>query len=1160
MTTPTPVENTRRKAPPHPQATPLLPPATLAGLIVACLAALLIAVMSMQVSQSRVATVRQLTATIETIDGVQELTSTLQDAETGQRGYLLTGDERYLEPYNGARARYRSEIDRLRTLAAGDRERLARAEQMEQIATAKFAELEETIALRRAGKLEDATSMIRSDRGKVLMDRFRAMAADFERDERARFDERRADWESQARGQSVITWGGAALLLFLIVAAGAMASRDYRQRERNAWIRGGESLAAFRIQGAQGIEKLGEEVLAFLAEYLGAKVGAVYVHEEGDAYRRVAGHALADSTHAQVVRRGESLVGQAAKDGRALRVADVPEGYLPVASGVGRGKPRELLIAPAVVDGEVQGVVEVGLLRAVDDADRELLDRVAETLGTAMRTSRERERRQALLEETQRQAEELQAQQEELRVSNEELEEQGSALRESQARLETQHAEMEQVNVQLEERTQQLERQKAELIQAQKDLADNARMLERTNRYKSEFLANMSHELRTPLNSSLILAKLLADNAQGNLDEEQVRYARTIHSSNNELLTLINDILDLSKIEAGQIEINPEDVEIAELVQSMRRTFDPVAADRKLEFHTAVATNVPPSIFTDSQRVQQVLKNLLSNAFKFTPRGDVTLQVSLRDRGRVAFAVRDSGIGIAPRQQEVIFEAFRQADGTTSRQYGGTGLGLSISRELASRLGGSIQLQSAPGMGSTFTLDLPLRLEKMARAEAPRGVEPEPARSVPATAAIEAPAQAPAPAAIGASQKPAASGPHIDDDRSSRRHADRMILVIEDDERFARVLYDLAHELGFDCVHASRANEGLELARRLKPSGILLDVNLPDDSGLALLERIKRDPAVRHIPVHMLSVEDHAQAALGLGAVGYALKPVARDELARAIGRLEERLARRVSRVLVVEDDEHLRENIALLLRGDQVEITAVGRVADALAKLEAGPYDCLVTDLQLPDASGYELLEKLSQDPRHARLPVIVYTGRALSREDETRLRRFSKSIIIKGARSPERLLDEVTLFLHRVESALPPEQQTMLRRVRQRDDAFEGRTILLAEDDVRNIFALSRVLEPLGATVEIARNGQEAVDRAAHGDIDLVLMDIMMPVKDGLEATREIRATPALAGLPIIAITAKAMADDRRQCLDAGANDYIAKPIDIERLVSLCRVWLAK
>jgi signal transduction histidine kinase/DNA-binding response OmpR family regulator/CHASE3 domain sensor protein len=1147
----TPLQDADRSADPFPRrSSALLPLGTLLGLVVAGVAAVLIALVSVQSSESRSATVRQFTGTLELVQQLQQLLSLLKDAETGQRGYLLTGEAAYLAPYNDAHAAFDTQLQALRALTGPEGSQAQRIARLAEIASAKFAELDRTIALKRDGRGDEALALVRTDQGKALMDRFRAVAGELEREGRARFEASRGEWESVARSQAYVTWGGAALLLFLIVAAGAMASRDYRGRERIAWIRTGESLLATRIQGDKRLEALGEEVLRFLAGYLDAKVGAAYVRTGDGRYRRVAGYALEAATAAETVRPGEGLLGEAAKQGRAIRVADVPEGYLPVASAVGRAAARELLVVPALIDGEVQGVIEVGLLRRTDDADRELLDRVSTTLAVAIRSARERERREELLEETQRQAEELQAQQEELRVSNEELEEQGRVLRESQTRLENQHAELEQTNVQLEEQAERLERQRQELLHSQEALTENAAMLERTSRYKSEFLANMSHELRTPLNSSLILAKLLADNARGNLDDEQVRFAHTILSSNNDLLTLINDILDLSKIEAGQVDIQPEPFGLEEMLHSLRDTFAPIAADKQVMFHLERAGDAPPTLVTDRQRVQQILKNLLSNAFKFTAAGEVVLKVSAVAGGRVAFAVRDTGIGIPEQQRGVIFEAFRQADGTTSRQYGGTGLGLSISRELARLLEGQIRLQSAPGQGSTFTLEIPAAIQKRAVAEA----APRPAPS-PAQPAGTSPPNVPAKSAA-----PATSGPHIDDDRARRQHRDRLILVVEDDQRFARVLYDLAHELSFDCVHCSTAGEAHELAKRLKPSGILLDVRLSDDSGLALLERIKRDPAVRHIPVHMVSVEDHVQAALGMGAVGYALKPVAREELVKAIGKLEERLRKRVSRVLVVEDDATLRGNIALLLQGDAVEITTVGTVAEALRQVEAQSFDCLVTDLALPDASGYDLLEKLSEGGRHSFLPVIVYTGRALSRDEETRLHRYSKSIIIKGARSPERLLDEVTLFLHRVESTLPQEKQNILRRVRQRDAAFEGRTILIAEDDVRNIFALTRVLEPLGAEVAIARNGQEAVDQVGKGGVDLVLMDIMMPVKDGLQAIREIRGRRESMQLPIIAITAKAMADDRRQCLEAGANDYIAKPIDIDRLVSLCRVWMPK
>jgi CheY-like chemotaxis protein len=657
----------------------------------------------------------------------------------------------------------------------------------------------------------------------------------------------------------------------------------------------------------------------------------------------------------------------------------------------------------------------------------------------------------------------------------------------------------------------------------------------------------MSHELRTPLNSSLILAKVLADNAPGNLTEEQVGYANTIQSSNNDLLALINDILDLSKIEAGRLDLAPEAVPIAEILDPLRSAFEVTASQKNLQFTIEPSPHLPATLTTDVRRLHQVLRNLLSNAFKFTESGSVTLRVSPAADGLVAFAVEDTGIGIPADALSAIFEAFHQIDGTTSRKYSGTGLGLSISRELAKLLGGSIDVQSTVGVGSVFTLAVPTVIEAPAADAETEVAQP--------AVAVEQP---PPPTPPSPSSRPLA--PHIQDDREARER-ERLVLIIEDDPHFARILYGLAHELDLDCVHTTSGVEGLTLARELKPSGVLLDVGLPDSSGLAVLERLKRDPVTRHIPVHVLSVEDHRQPALELGAIGYTLKPAARAQLTEVITSLKQRAAGEKRKVLIVEDDEALRDSIAVLLRADDVEIALAGSVSEALAKLAGDTYDCMVMDLALPDASGYELLERIGQGGQYASPPVIVYTGRALTPADEQRLRRYSRSIIIKGARSPERLLDEVTLFLHRVEATLPPNQQKLLRQARQRDAAFDGRTILVAEDDVRNIYALSSLLEPLGATLEIARNGREALDVLTSGKrVDLVLMDVLMPEMDGLAATRAIRKMPEAAQLPIIAITAKAMPEDRQACLAAGANDYVSKPIDVDRLISLCRVWMPK
>ncbi len=923
--------------------------------------------------------------------------------------------------------------------------------------------------------------------------------------------------------------------------------------ERLAWLAEGQAQIAKSALGDLRPEETGDRLLSALAAYLDAQVGVLYRIESGTLLR-IASFALAPAADlARVFKIGDSLVGQVARSNKAMFLKELPPNYLKVASGVGEGLPQSVLVAPVTADGAPYGVIEVGFTRELVESAEvlDLMNSVAGDMGISLRAAVYRQRMAELLDETQRQAGELQAQQEELRVSNEELAEQSNALRESQTRLESQQAELEESNLQLEARTNDLERQKQDLLRAQTALTATAAGLERASRYKSEFLANMSHELRTPLNSSLILSKVLADNAAGNLTDEQVGYARVIQTSNNDLLSLINDILDLSKIEAGHVELQAETVPLADVLEPMQSGFEVAAAQKHLAFRIVTSPHAPAVLTTDVRRLHQILRNLLSNAFKFTENGSVELCVSPAPDGQVTFVVEDTGIGVAEEQHTVIFEAFHQADGTTSRKYGGTGLGLSISRELARVLGGTISVQSTVGKGSVFSLTIPSHLDAAAIQAAtvtsqPKEAVGEPERRAPA-AQLAAPPQG-------------ALAPHIDDDRQTRTR-ERLILVVEDDSRFAQILSGLAHELELDFVHTASGVEACALARELKPCGILLDIGLPDGSGLSVLERLKRDPITRHIPVHMLSGEDHTQPALELGAIGYTMKPAARDHLISAIGTLTELSASGTRKVLIVEDDATLRESIALLLRADGLEIALVGSIKDALEQLGGGRFDCMVMDLALPDGTGFELLERISKVGKYSSPPVIVYTGRSLSLEDEQRLRRYSRSIIIKGARSPERLLDEVTLFLHRVESTLPPDQQKLLRNARQRDAAFDGRVILLVEDDVRNIYALTSVLEPLGVKLQIARNGQEALDRLADGKrVDLVLMDIMMPVMDGLVATREIRKLPATARLPIIAITAKAMPEDRQACLDAGANDYVSKPIDVDRLLSLCRVWLPK
>jgi signal transduction histidine kinase/CheY-like chemotaxis protein/CHASE3 domain sensor protein len=1133
-----------------------LPWPILGAFAVAIAAVLLIAWFSFEALQTRSETAHRVRQSSAAMEQLQLLVSGVKDAETGQRGFLLTGTESYLKPYTDARVQIGNTTQRLSKLLADSPSQMERLAMLQKQVELKLEELGQTISMRRAGDTEGALAVLRSEHGLHIMDQLRTMAEETRLAEQQRLEDRQEEWREAVTRSSRVQVGGAITLLVLIIVAAALAIRDHRAREDETWLRAGLAGLSLRVQGEHRLDALGERVLSYLAEFVDAQVGALYVAERDGSLLRVAGHAA--PAEGPGVRPGEGLLGQAAKDQRTLHVTQVPEGYLPTSASLGRIESRELVIAPARLHGVVRAVVELGFTRQLQGKELELMERVSELLAIAVRSSQDRTRLEELLAETQRQGEELQTQQEELRVSNEELEEQSRALRESQAQMEEQQAELENNNAQLETQARLLEQQKDDLTQTQEVLTDKAAELERSNQYKSEFLANMSHELRTPLNSTLILAKLLADNKSGNLTPEQVRFAQTISSAGNDLLNLINDILDLSKIEAGKVDVHAEPVRLAGMMEGLVKNMRPAADQKGLVLQLTMAPGTPAVIHTDVQRLGQILKNLLSNAVKFTSQGEVHVTLSPADDGRVAFAVRDTGIGIPAEQQELIFEAFRQADGSTHRMYGGTGLGLSISRDLAQLLGGELGVTSTPGQGSVFTLVLPERY-------APPTPQPEMPKPVAAVAPPRlalpraAPVAVSAPVSVPATQR-------LEDDRHVLKPSARLILVIEDDLRFAAILRDLAHEMDFQCVLTHSANEGLAAAMSYRPSAILLDMNLPDHSGLGVLDQLKHDARTRHIPVHVLSVADYAQEAMQRGALGYDLKPVKRSQLVEAMNRLEAKFSQGLRRVLVVEDDERQRDSIRQLLGSPDVEITAVANANAALDALTSRTFDCMIMDLNLPDLSGYELLEQMAAQDNTAFPPVIVYTGRSLSTDEERQLRRFSKSIIIKDARSPERLLDEVTLFLHQVESTLPAETQRLLKLARDRDATLEGRRILVVEDDVRNIFALTSVLEPKGAKIELARNGLEALsalERVKGGGapkIDLVLMDIMMPEMDGLTAMREIRKQPHWQALPIIALTAKAMRDDQEKCLAAGANDYIAKPLDVEKLLSLVRVWMPK
>ncbi|WP_421988444.1 response regulator [Roseococcus sp.] len=948
---------------------------------------------------------------------------------------------------------------------------------------------------------------------------------------------------------------------WIIGVTGFFFIRGKLEVKRQDWLQSGHMALNLRMGGEQRVEDLCRNILAFLAEKLGAQAGALFVRRE-DGFRLQASYGVPDASRLPqaVGAGGGGLLAEALRDRRTLLLREVPEGYLYFGSGLGEGRPRELLIAPVYLDDDVNALLELGFTRTHPDAEA-FLAQVSRSVGVALRSAKYRERLHELLGETRRQSDELQTQSEELRASNEELEAQTRQLQTSQAELEQQQRELEQTNAQLEAQARVLEVQKDDLTHAQSALRGQTRDLEQASRYKSEFVANMSHELRTPLNSLLILARLLANNRDGNLNAEQIRFAHTIEASGNDLLLLINDILDISKIEAGKLELTPVRGRVAPMVEKLAATFRAQAAEKGIELRAEIAADAPSDIETDIQRLEQVLKNFLSNAVKFTARGEVRLSVARRPGGHVAFTVRDSGIGIPAEQHQAIFEAFRQADGTINRKYGGTGLGLSISRELARLLGGHIEVESIMGQGSAFTLSLPEVYDAaLVPASDAGGLRATPMMIDEPQRTLRVPAAPPAP------QPPPSRSRGIEDDRAALDGQRRVILVVEDDAAFARILYDLAHELGFQCIAGATADEGVELARQYLPHAIILDIGLPDHTGLSVLERVKRDTRTRHIPVHVVSVSDYTQAAMSFGAVGYMLKPVKREQLVQALERFDKRFAERLRRILIVEDNVNQLESLKSLLTSSEVETIGARTAAGALEALRKQTFDCMVLDLSLPDASGFDVLEQLRGDEDTAFPPVIVYTGRDLSAEEELRLRRYSSSIIIKGAKSPERLLDEATLFLHQVVADMPDKQQRMLARSMNRDAAIEGRSILIVEDDVRNVFALTSIFEPHGATVTIARNGLEALaalERAQKGNaepIDIVLMDVMMPEMDGLTATREIRARREWRSLPIIALTAKARPEDQEQCLAAGANDYLAKPLDVDKLLSLVRVWMPR
>ena len=904
------------------------------------------------------------------------------------------------------------------------------------------------------------------------------------------------------------------------------------------WLK--TNLARFTgmLQGQRDLTTVGRMLLSELSPLVNAQQGVIYQMGSEESAEMTLLSAFAgdgEDGHLRRLKIGEGLVGQCAAEKRRMLISELPPNTISIRSGLFEAVPRNVIVLPVLFEDRVKAVIELASLSNFTTSHLAFLEQLTASIGIVLNSIEATMQTEGLLKQSQQLATELQMQQKELQQTNEQLAQKAQQLAEQ--------------NVEVERKNQEIE-------QTRRALEEKAKELALTSKYKSEFLANMSHELRTPLNSILVLGQQLSDNPDGNLTPKQVEFSRTIHGAGTDLLNLITDILDLSKIESGTVSVEAEEVFFASLLDMVERPFRHEAENRHLTFEVQTDPHLARSVVTDSKRLQQVLKNLLSNAFKFTELGGVRLSVSVAKSGWaedhpilakagtvVAFEVADTGIGIPYDKQRIIFEAFQQADAGTSRKYGGTGLGLAISRELASLLGGEIQLRSAPGRGSTFTLYLPQAY-----------VGPSSASTIERKySAAVSPAQL---SVVSIVEHPVEK---IPDDRENLKPDDAILLIVEDDPHYARVLCDLSRDKGFKVLVAPRGAEALALAREFRPTAVSLDVFLPDMLGWTVLNHLTQDPATRHIPVQMLTLDEDRHHGLARGAFAFVTKPTTPEGLETALTRIKEYAAPRRKRLLVVEDNPAEQLSIRELLGFDDIDLTVVSSGEEAIRAVNDQSFDCVVLDLRLPDISGFEVLERFRDTPSLGDLPVVVFTGKELSPEEDARLHALARSVVVKGVESPERLLDETALFLHRVVADLPEEKQKMLDRLRHSDDALVGKKVMVVDDDVRNIFALSSVLERRGMDVITAGTGREAIAKLeSTTDVAIVLMDIMMPEMDGYETMRVIRQNASLQRLPIIALTAKAMKGDREKCLEAGASEYLAKPVNTEQLLSSLRMWL--
>ena len=1146
----------------------------------------------------------------EVINALDNTISTLKDAETGQRGYLLTNNKTFLEPFLGAREKVNVLYKKISIETADNPYQQRKLVELKDILDNRLTIIENTIDMKMKNVAVLETTLLD---GKIYMDKTRQIIKDMQTEEKRLLGVRTSDMNTLA-GYTPLLIILAAILSLLITIffyrkvasdfdvrvelqrkleilnaetakrieviqgiARQISSGDYKVRlddvskdglgnlavslnsmaeslqysfgllEDKEWLQSGIAKLNDQMVGEKEIKTLANDMLVHIVQHTKSHVGALYLLEEDKNLYLTGGYALAEKNDKIAI--GEGLIGQCLQSDQMILLEEVPDGEFTISFATGQTKPKNVVAFPLHRDGFMVGVIELGSLNAYTPRKLDFLNNISNNIGIAIHVAQNRKKLQEFLEETQAQAEELQAQHSELEGLNAELEAQTQKIQASEEELRVQQEELLQSNQELEERTSLLE-EKNQLIQERNlDIQQKAEQLEQSTKYKSEFLANMSHELRTPLNSILLLSRLMADNED--LDKEYTEYASVIQSSGQGLLSLIDEILDLSKIEAGKMSLEVAEVNLEEVITDMQSLFNPIANDKKLTMEIELGEGLPSHITTDKMRVEQILKNLLSNAFKFTANGKVSLAVTADYTYKtLVFKVKDTGIGIPKNKIDVVFEAFQQADGSTRRKFGGTGLGLSISRELAKLLGGDIHLESEENVGSEFTLTIPInyadneafleeQLANQETVEKNRYVE-----------LFQPPAER-----FTVTHIPG----DIEDDRGNINKDDKVILIIEDDTAFAKTLLNFTRKRNYKGIVAVRGDVGVEMASQYNPLAILLDIQLPVKDGWQVMEELKANPNTRPIPVHIMSSLSVKRESLLKGAVDFINKPVALEHMKQIFEKLEDALKRSPKKVLIVEENEQHAKALSYFLSNSNIQTLVVSNVNESIDALQKKEVDCVILDMGVPDKNAYETLETIKKSDGLENLPIIIFIGKNLSKGEESRIKQYADSIVVKTAHSYQRILDEAGLFLHLVEEKEKQEKPLLRENLGGLSDVLKDKVVLIADDDVRNIFSLTKALEQHQMKILPAIDGKEALKVLSENPkVDVVLMDMMMPELDGYETTREIRTMPAYRYLPILAVTAKAMMGDREKCIAAGASDYISKPVDVDQLVSLLRVWL--